>query len=332
LKITNGAVLGSNTSSLGNASDIHIQADTSVEIAGLNRNGRPRSLIERFGSIASVAGNAELNKLFFGDRPREYGRSGNITINTGELKITQGAIVTRNETQGDAGKISINGQRATIQQGLFASDAKQGNGGGISGLLEQFQAFDSQFLAASNGAGTGGNISLNAKTVVSFNNLLSASSIGNRGGRIQINAAGIFADRATQAIVTSGLGAEFNGQLIVNTTNNASLGNQFQTNQIATAPPIIRQCADRYSGNSFVQVAQGGNSAQGQAFGLIGWHPNQANAPPPVPPSPPRYQEVQGWVSIPTPANQTGRWVSFTTQSSAITHTFSNHTTHENCK
>jgi filamentous hemagglutinin family protein len=333
LKITNGGILGSNTSSLGNASDIQIQADTSVEIAGLNPNGPSRRLVERFGSIASVAGNAQLNKLFFGDTPRDYGRSGNITINTGELKITQGAIVTRNETQGDAGKISVNGQRAMIQQGLFASDAKQGNGGGISGQLEQFQAFDSQFLVSSNGTGVGGNINLNAKTVVSFNNLLAASSISNRGGRIQINAAGIFADRATQSIVTSGLGTEFNGQLIVNTTSNASLGNPLQTNQIAVVAPIVRQCADQpNAGSSFVRVIHGGNPTQSQALSGSRWHPNRANAPPAAPAAPPRYQEAQGWVSIPPPANQTGRWVSFTTQSTAITHTFSNHTTHENCK
>jgi filamentous hemagglutinin family protein len=329
LKITNGGILGSNTSSLGNASDIHIQADTSVEIAGLNLNGPPRSLIERFGSIASVAGNAQLNKLFFGDTPRDYGRSGNITINTGELKITQGAIVTRNETQGDAGKISVNGQRAMIQQGLFASDAKQGNGGGISGQLEQFQAFDSQFLVSSNGTGVGGNIKLNAKTVVSFNNLLAASSIGNRGGQIHIDSTGVFADRQTQVSVTSARGPEFNGQIIVNAGNNENLRGELKPNLIPATPPMHNRCAnvqDRES--NFTQISHGGSSAAQGVRGTRGWVAVTA-LPTIVNPIKLKYQEAQGWVSIPVPPGKTGRWVSFTTNS-INARTFSD-LNHANC-
>jgi filamentous hemagglutinin family protein len=333
LKISNGGILGSNTSSLGNASSIYIQANTSVEIAGLNPNGQSQSLTERLSSIASVAGNAQLNKLFFGDAPREYGRSGNITINTGELKINQGAIVTRNETQGDAGEISINGQRAIIQQGLFASDAKQGNGGGISGQLEAFQAFDSQFLVSSNGTGIGGNINLNAATVVSFNNLLSASSIGNQGGQVHINSSGVFADRRTQVSVTSARGPEFNGQIVINAGNNKNLRSELKPNVIPAIPPIHNRCADvQDAESSFTQISHGGSPAAPDLIDSRGWVPVTALPTITITDSvKPKYQEAQGWRSIPIPQGKTGRWVSFTTTSTNA-HTFRNNPHHANCK
>jgi hypothetical protein len=184
---------------------------------------------------------------------------------------------------------------------------------------------------SSSGDGLGGNITATADTIVSFNSVIAASSIGNRGGRVHINSQGIFADRKTQVIVTSGRGSEFNGQVIIDAGNNETLRGELKPNQIPVTPPIHNRCADvQDSGSSFTQIQNGGNPAARDLLGTTGWKPD-STAPPIASPVKPKYQEVQGWVSIPPPPGKTGRWVSFTTNSTNA-HTSSQALNHANCK
>jgi filamentous hemagglutinin family protein len=333
LAVLDGANIGSNTSSLDPAGNIDIQASQSIAVSGRNPNLKFAANNDDQSGIVSVAGNRLVNDLFFTNQQRDYGSSGTIQLTTPFLSVNGARIITTNLGRGNAGTILVTADQAILKQSSILSDAQAGDGGGIKANIRAIQIFDSLIGAASNGNGIGGNILIDAETITAFRSLMSASSTGNRGGRIQANATGVFNDRATQAIVTSGLGPEFNGQLIINAINNESLRNQLQVNQITEVPAVLPQCADSQgSGSSFVKVIQGGNSSQHIALSSIGWFPDPINALPTVPASPLEYQDAQGWESIPTPSNQTGRWVRLIHQSKQVAHTLPQNAHHENCK
>jgi filamentous hemagglutinin family protein len=332
LAVLDGANIGSNTSSLDPAGNINIQASQSIEVSGRNPNLKFVANNDDQSGIVSVAGNRLVNDLFFTNQQRDYGSSGTIQLTTPFLSVNGARIITTNLGRGNAGTISVTAGQAILQQSSILSDAQAGDGGGIKAKIREIQIFDSLIGAASNGSGIGGNIFIDAETITAFRSLMSASSTGNRGGRIQANATGIFTDRATQAIVTSGLGPEFSGQLIVNAANNESLRNRLQDNPLMKLPEIVKRCPENpNSGSSLINMTDSANPSQQKLLGNVGWQPNQANAPPIPSVVMSEYQDAQGWISVPPPPNQTGRWVSLTTQVS-IAHTFTHNTIHENCK
>ncbi|NJN49111.1 MAG: hypothetical protein HC805_04115 [Alkalinema sp. RL_2_19] len=280
IRLTNNGAIGSVTTSTDPAADIVINAET-IQIQGspLVRNiGDERS----FTGIASVAGSRLFNQVFNIPGTGSFGSSGNIDIKAQQLDITSGSIATGNLGQGNAGKIVSDIERVNIERSLIYSGAASGNGGGIRLNSQRVQAFDSALLVSSDGQGVGGNITINSSLILSLNNFLSASSVGNTAGRVQVNADQLLLDRQTQAIATSGLGAEFDGQIITNIEPTSIRDRNVNRNQSLVASNIAITCASQFeTGGAFKRTAQGG-IANLIGFVPIGWQPGGQTAAAPA--------------------------------------------------
>lgn len=332
LTLSNRGTVGSNTSSLENAGDVNIRTQT------LNVFGIP--VIGSEGNngtgIGSIAGSTLFNS-FSGRIPREYGQSGNILITTDLLNSNWGFFSSSNSGSGSAGKVFVEANRANFHNSAVYSSAFQGNGGGIFAKIKDLRG-DSNFITVnSDGSGLGGNIEITSDTLFGRDNTFLATSFGNRGGRIQVNAAGIFLGRDTKISVSSGLGSEFSGQSVLNSGDADILRNELRVNSLSQLPEVIKQCPNTDRASSLVDMTNTTNPLQQKILGTRGWQPNQPNAPSsssPLPlsshPDAQGYKDAQGWEARET---KSGKRLKLT-PSNNTAHTFISTTNsiHENCK
>ncbi|MEA5548789.1 hypothetical protein VB816_27750, partial [Limnoraphis robusta CCNP1324] len=148
LRLTEGAKIQSSTFGQGNAGNINVQA-ASVELTGTTADGESPSA---FFSIVSETG---------------MGQGGNIQIETEQLRLTDGAIISSSTFgQGNAGSVSI-----------FATDLVEMSNGSISVELEE------------NAAGSGGNIEISTSSLNAINGQIGLITFGNgNAGNIQVEA------------------------------------------------------------------------------------------------------------------------------------------------
>ncbi|MEH1858390.1 MAG: filamentous hemagglutinin N-terminal domain-containing protein [Nostoc sp.] len=131
------------------------------------------------------------------------GKGGDINITTNSLLVTDGAKLSANtEIQDAAGNININASRLTLDnRGSITSESiADANGGNIKLNLKDFllMRHGSQISTTAGNAqagGNGGNININSKIIAASpeeNSDISANAYTGTGGRVQINAQGIF--------------------------------------------------------------------------------------------------------------------------------------------
>ncbi|MFL9459018.1 hypothetical protein AB0758_49615 [Tolypothrix bouteillei VB521301_2] len=147
--MTNGARLTASTLGQGDAGNVVINADDTVFLDGVGRNG--------FSSaVLSAVGQGAVSK-----------ESGNINITTGSFSMTHGAqLIASTDGQGDAGNINITTGLFSMTHGaqLFTSTGGQGDAGNVV-----INAYDNVSLDSSSAVfsavereavGKGGNIDI----------------------------------------------------------------------------------------------------------------------------------------------------------------------------
>ncbi|MDJ0737478.1 MAG: filamentous hemagglutinin N-terminal domain-containing protein [Nostocaceae cyanobacterium] len=162
------------------------------------------------------------------------GDGGNLTVNTGELLVQDGATITvGTEITGTAGNLSITADSILLDnQATLTADTKS-----ISTDANQEQAMialnsqdlilrrGSSITTNANGEGViGGNITINTEVLAALENSdISANSTDSRGGRMTINAEGIFGTQVRKIptpesdITTVGATPELIGNIQINT-------------------------------------------------------------------------------------------------------------------
>ncbi|BAU66034.1 filamentous hemagglutinin family outer membrane protein [Stanieria sp. NIES-3757] len=152
LVLRDGGRIDASTLASGNAGSVTVNASDSIEVSGTVPNSLNPSLII---SSANLVDQPLRELLQLPDAPS--GNSGDITLNTPQLNVTNGAQVTvRNDTVGNAGTLRVNADN------IFLSDRGS--------------------ITATTNNGIGGNIELEAKTVQLNNGLINASVLGSGGG------------------------------------------------------------------------------------------------------------------------------------------------------
>ncbi|KAI9135338.1 S-layer family protein [Acaryochloris sp. CCMEE 5410] len=194
LVIKDGARVDSSTFANGTAGSVTINATESIEVNGRAPSGRGGSLIVASGSLVSP----EL-RAAFGLPPIPTGRSGNLKINTPDLRITNGASVSvRNDGPGNAGTLQIVADRIFLaNQGGITASTISGNGGDIDLHISNALVMRNNSLisATANGPGDGGNINIDAALIVALpteNSDILANATSGRGGKISITTQGLF--------------------------------------------------------------------------------------------------------------------------------------------
>ncbi len=259
LTVRDGAQAISGTTNQGSGGNLTVNASQSVELIG----------------TSATAASGLLASAFYG-----AGAGGDLTITTPKLIVRDGAVVSVSNFQsrnlvppgtGPAGNLQI--QAGTIRldnQGTITAAAAGGNKGNITIDSQDIQMRrGSAITTNATGPSAGGNITINTDTVVALENSdITANAVNNRGGRVILNAQGIFGTQFRPNITpesditaSSNLGAEFSGIVQINTPDvdpNSGLV-ELPTSVVDVEGLVARNlCTPKQAGSSLVMTGRGG--------------------------------------------------------------------------
>ncbi|MCL1473099.1 S-layer family protein [Argonema antarcticum] len=209
-----------------------------------------------------------LQKLL-GLPPQPSGASGNVTINTPVLQVTDGGLVTvRNDGSGNAGNLIIRASSILVDRlGSISASTASGQGGNaileVQNLLQLRNG--GQISAAAGGSGNGGNLSINADNIVALENSdISANAITGAGGNIQINTQGIFGTQfrpqqtpLSDITASSDFGLSGNVNITTPNVNPTSGLIELPIKLVDSANQIVSSCSATRD-NRFTVVGRGG--------------------------------------------------------------------------
>lgn len=268
LVIQDGGAVTTATLGTGSAGTVTVNARESIEVIG-----RPPvpALPSSVGSAAPIA--SDLLKQAYGLPPGPpSGFSGNVTINTQRLSVTDGARVeVSNEGVGNAGTLRINANSIFLDsRGAITAATASGQGGNIELNVRDvlLRRNNSPITASAGGTGNGGNIRIHAGSIVAVpneNSDIRANSVNARGGSISINASGIFGtqfrpqDTPLSDITATGANSALSGtvQLNINELDPTSGLVELPTTVVDSSRLIVQGCPST-QGNSFVISGRGG--------------------------------------------------------------------------
>ncbi|XWK90435.1 MAG: filamentous hemagglutinin N-terminal domain-containing protein [Phormidium sp.] len=206
--VRDGAQIGASTFGSGKAGDFEVTAEL-VEVAGKDINGRSSG-------------------LFVTSEQSGSGDAGNLTINTERLIVRDGARVTASSLgTGAAGNLEVTANSILIDnEGILRATTAAGSQGNINLLSSSLiMRRGSNITTNAEGKATGGNIIINTDVLAALENSdISANAEDSFGGRVIINAQGIFGTKfrpdttpESDITATSKLGPQFSGSVQINT-------------------------------------------------------------------------------------------------------------------
>lgn len=150
--------------------------------------------------VQVIPSNSAASGLFAGTEGS--GVAGNLTINTGEFIVQDGAQVSVSSLgTGNAGNLEIEARSALLDtQGQLIAGTRSADGGNITLQLQDLLLLRrggqiSTTAGTAQAGGNGGNIVINVPFIIatpSENSDITANAFTGRGGRVQIGAQGIF--------------------------------------------------------------------------------------------------------------------------------------------
>jgi filamentous hemagglutinin family protein len=186
LSIRNGAAVSVATAGQSNAGKLRIRAPEFVEVLGTSRNGKFKSQVS-----AEVTSDA-------------IGSGGSLSIETGQMIILDGAeVVVSSQGTGNAGNLEVKARSIRLDnKGQLLAETASGNGGNMTLQLQDLLLLRRESKISTNSGtaqagGNGGNITINAPKgfIVASpneNSDITANAFQGSGGKVTINAAGIF--------------------------------------------------------------------------------------------------------------------------------------------
>jgi filamentous hemagglutinin family protein len=248
LRVRDGAQIGAETFGNGDAGDLIVNA-TDIELMGT--------------SSQAPSG------LFTSAEPESRGQGGKLTVNTDNLVIRDGAVIgVRSESTEAAGDLIINAPNIVLDnQASLNGETTAGEGDIILNTSDLRLRNNSSITTNATGEATGGNITINTETLTAIENSdISANAEDAFGGRVTINAVGVFgtAFRTQQSqfsdiTATSELGPEFSGTVELNTELDPSSGLIDLTQTVTDPSDLIAAEFCRQRGSSaFVVTGRGG--------------------------------------------------------------------------
>jgi filamentous hemagglutinin family protein len=216
LDVSDNARVVADSRGSGDAGNVLINADTFEATGG----GRVITTTAGSGQAGNITLNATDRITLSGDNRRRasglfastgsgsFGRGGTIEITTGELDVSDRArIVADSRGDGVAGDLDITAQSVQLDQGFLTAATDTVDGGSITlRELDFLRLRNGSEISATAGTegdadGDGGNIAIDADFIVAFpgNNDIEANASAGNGGRVKIDAEGVFgiAERET---------------------------------------------------------------------------------------------------------------------------------------
>ncbi|MBD1937778.1 filamentous hemagglutinin N-terminal domain-containing protein [Microcoleus sp. FACHB-68] len=227
LALLDGAFLSSSTRGQGDGGNLTVRATESVSLSGLNASGRGSGLFAEVNSEAT-------------------GNSGDLTIETGQLTLLDGAVISATTRgQGDAGNLTIRATESVTLSGLDGSEDPSnvqtgpgqeaiGNSGDLIVETGRLTLLDGAFISATTeGQGDAGNLTIRATESVTMSGLdgsggssilqagVDSEAIGNSGDLILETGRLTLMDGAAISATTEGQGDA--GDLIIRATESVTM-------------------------------------------------------------------------------------------------------------
>jgi filamentous hemagglutinin family protein len=275
LVLRDGGRIDASTFASGDAGNVSVNATKSVEVSGTVAGSLNPSLITSSANILD-----EALRRAFGLPDKPTGDSGNVTIKTNQLKVTDGAQVTvRNDGTGGAGALTVNARSIFLDTkgALTAVSGESGERENEASITLNVQNSlrlrrNSLISAEARGEQRGGNITINAGAIAAIpkeNSDITASAPQGTGGRVIINAQGIFGLKVNPSptptssdITAEGKTPELNGIVEINipNINLQSALNQQEANFVTPEQAIASSCLARRNAQqgSFTVTGTGG--------------------------------------------------------------------------
>ncbi|MGB5713567.1 MAG: hypothetical protein WBM44_21985, partial [Waterburya sp.] len=216
--LSGGAAISTATFASGDAGEIEIKVNDSIEVTGIDNNSQLSSTITSAGGFLP----AELREAFFLP-PFSTGDAGNLNVSASEIKVDNaGQINVANFGTGNGGELSINANKIMLDSGgEISASTLSGEGGNITLNSENLQLLNqSQITASAGELGNGGNIDINSETIFgSGDSDITANAVGGNGGNIRINTSGLFFFPDSTIEASSELGVD--GQVEINTVDDS---------------------------------------------------------------------------------------------------------------
>jgi filamentous hemagglutinin family protein len=258
LLVKDGARVLAGTFGAGKGGNLTIDAQD-VQIIGTNTNGQLLSVLS-----AST-------------QPDSTGDAGDLTIKTNTLLVQDGAAITvQSLGTGTAGNLTIDAPSIRLDNNALLSgntqsakvdpDREQATININSEIL--IMSRDSNIFTNATGENViGGNINIDTDFLIAFKNSdISANSTNFRGGKVRINAQGIFgtqfrdvASDSTSDITATGASPEFSGSVELNTPGIDPNSGLVELPTVAVDTQIAQGCySPGYAQNSFIITGRGG--------------------------------------------------------------------------
>ncbi|MEH2245431.1 two-partner secretion domain-containing protein [Nostoc sp.] len=241
LRVSNGARLSAATSGLGDAGNVNIFAQDTVSLEGAAKNGSPSQVLSTVESTG-------------------VGKGGDINITTGMLSLRDRAEVTvSSKGSGIAGSLLVEANSIYLDNKATIRADTNGGQGNINLRSRDLLLLrrGSSITTNATGKATGGNITINTNNLVAVpkeDSDISANAKDSFGGRVIVNASGIFGTQfrlqptpLSDITASSARGSQFNGVVQLNTPDvNPSQGlTALPTNIIDTSQLIANSCITR---------------------------------------------------------------------------------------
>jgi filamentous hemagglutinin family protein len=187
--------------------------DGAALITATFTDGSGATLTAKVSSVTELKGaKSAISSSVFSipDLPTPTGDGGKINLETGQLNISDGAIVTvSNQGLGDAGDINIISPNIGLSdRAQIIAETASGTGGNINLQIDDTLALDSNSLisAQASNSGNGGNVNIDANFIVAFPNQITgngsdiiASAEAGNGGSITISGESLLGIEARKA-------------------------------------------------------------------------------------------------------------------------------------
>ena len=226
LMVRDGAAISADTFTGGKGGSLTVNASESIEVTGTSGivPAEVSPLVRADGRLPS-----RLTAVATGS-----GEAGSVTINTGLLRVRDGAIVAVDGSRGtgSAGNLEVTASDIRLDRGTITAETRSGDFGNVNLQVSNFLQMrnSSNITVTAMGDARGGNVKIDARALIAGTNSdITANAVSSEAGRVEITAPeGLFGTRSRREgdpgsnltndiTATSLAGPQLDGEVLLNT-------------------------------------------------------------------------------------------------------------------
>jgi filamentous hemagglutinin family protein len=338
LTVRDGAAISADTFAGGKGGSLTVNASESIEVTGTSGivPAEVSPLVRADGRLPS-----RLTAVTTGS-----GEAGSVTINTGLLRVRDGASVAVDGSRGtgSAGNLEVTASDIRLDRGTITAETRSGDFGNVNLQVSNFLQMrnNSNITVTAIGDARGGNVKIDTRALIAGTNSdITANAVSSEAGRVEITAPeGLFGTRSrregnpgsnltSDITATSLAGPQLDGEVLLNTPDVDPTQGVVQLPDTIANPDAIAQICpgQRQSGTdkTFTRIGRGlpanpaetlsnGSAAVGLADAVAPVEQRtRTAAPQQARPTPAPIVSAQGWA-----VNRKGE-VIFTANPAAVT-------------